>query len=103
MLAGVKTIQKCIVVRNNLLERECSCISRHVTVGSEDDIIAKANGAAHGRINAVLRHTSADHKASDASGRKVCTKSRLKKRVASAFVDYGFGRLGGNLSSKRPP
>ncbi len=103
MLAGVKTIQKRIVVRNDLLERERACISRRVTVGSEDDVIAKADGPAHGGVNAVLGHASANDKPGDASSRELRIERGLKERVASTFVNYGFGRLGCNLNSKRPP
>ncbi|SPE41056.1 hypothetical protein SBA7_1480004 [Candidatus Sulfotelmatobacter sp. SbA7] len=103
MLASVKTIQKRIVVRNDLLERECACVRRRVTVGGEDDVITKADDAAHGGINAVLGHASADHESCNASGRERRIERRFEERIASTLVDYWFGRLGCNFRPKRPP
>lgn len=102
VLASFKTVQQRIVVRNDLLEAECLRVRRRVSVGSEDNIIAKANGPAHRRINAVLSHASADHQLLDSAGRKLRIKSGLEERIAGALVDDPLAGPRRNFISNRP-
>jgi hypothetical protein len=87
VFTGVQAVQEFVVVGDDLLEAECARVSRHVAVGSEDDVITEADRAARGRINTVLRHASADDNLLDARALQVGIKGGPEECVASAFVD----------------
>jgi hypothetical protein len=101
--SSIKFIKERIVMRNDLLKSQRRRIGRRVTVGGKNDVIAKADGAARGRINAVLRHASADHKPLDSSGCKFRGKGSFEESVASAFVDDRFAWLRRDFRPQQPP
>ena len=87
VLAGVKFIQKCVVVSDDLLELERLRIRRHVPIGNENDVVAEADSAAHGCVHAVLRHASADDEPTNSCNLKLGSEVGLKERIAGSFMD----------------
>lgn len=92
IIARVKAIEQGVVMGDDLLEAKDARVCRHVSIGGEHDVVAEADGAAHGGVNAVLGHASGDHDSTDVQPVKLGFQSSLKKRITGAFVDH---RLGG--------
>src|SRR5208282_2857061 len=102
MPSRVKAIQNRIVMRNNLLKSERARVRCRVSVARQNHVISHADRAPHRGINAVLRHASADHKLLAAGG-EFRLQSRLKERIAGAFVYDLLARLGSYFRSQLPP
>lgn len=91
MIARVKAIEQGIVMGDDLLEAKSAGVCRHVSVGGEHDVVAEADGAAHGGVDAVLGHASGHHDSTDVQPVKLGLQSSLKKRITGAFVDHRLG------------
>jgi len=94
------------MVSNDLFKPESVGVGRHVAVGDENDVITKAYGTTHSRIDAVLGHASGNHKLFDTCTGKFRVETRIEECIARLLVNDRLtgarGDFGSNLPSWSP-